>query len=62
MLDALYVVVPMTVHEVCYHTTCSLGKVLGILLDDFVEVDALEEDDLLAVRREKETLHLALSL
>ena len=49
MLDALYVVIPMTVHEVCYHATCSLRKVLWVLLDNLVEVDTLEYNNLLAV-------------
>ena len=50
----------MAVHEVCYYTTGSLGQIIGVLLDNLVEVDALQQDNLLSVGREHKTLHFAL--
>ena len=62
MLDALDKMIPMAVHEVGDDTTFCLRQVFGVLLDDLVEVDALQEDDLLTVGREQEALHLTLGL
>ena len=52
----------MTIHQVGDTTAGSLGQVVGILLDNLVEVNTLDDDNLLTVRRELETLNLAISL
>ena len=62
MLDALHVVVPMAIHQVVHHATGRFGQVFGVLLDDFIEVDALQEDSLLAIGSDEETLDLAFGL
>ena len=62
MLDALHVVVPMAIHQVGHHASGCLGQVGGLLLNDLVEGDALQDDDLRIVGREHEALHLALGL
>ncbi len=62
MLDALHIVVPMAIHQVVHDATGSFGKVFRILLDDFIEVDALQEDGFLAIRSEEEALDLAVGL
>ena len=58
MLDTLYIMVPMAIHQIRYQTTCCLRKIIWILLDDLVEIDAMEQDDLTAVRREFESLDI----
>ena len=62
MLDALHIVIPVAIHQVCHQTACSLWQVIGILLDDVVEVKAMKEDDLAAIRRELEALDVLGSL
>ncbi len=62
MLDALHIVVPMAIHQVVHHATGRFGQVFGVLLDDFIKVDALQEDSLLAIRSEEEALDLAFGL
>ena len=60
MLDGLHVVIPMAIHQVGDKTARSLGQVGGILLDDLVEVDALQQNHFLSVGREQEAFHLSL--
>ena len=62
MLNALHVVVPVAVHQVCDQSAGSLGQVGGGLLDALVEGNALQDDDLLTVGREFETLHVTIGL
>ena len=62
VLDALHVMVPVTVHQVGDTTTGSLGQVIGILLDNLMEGNTLDDDDMLAVRRELKPLNLSVGL
>ena len=62
VLDALDVVVPVAIHEVGDATACGLGQVGGVLLDNLMEGDALEDDDVFAVGGELEALDLAVGL
>ena len=62
MLDALHIVVPMAIHQVVHDTTCGFWKVLRLLFDDFIKVDALQDNGFLAVWSDEETLDLAVCL
>ena len=52
MLDRLYIVIPMAIHQISYQSARSLWQILRILLDDLVVVDRVEQNHLLAIRRE----------
>ena len=62
MLNTFHVVVPVAVHQVGHTATGSLRQVAGILLDDLVEGNALQDDDLFAVGREFKAFHLTVAL
>ena len=57
MLNALHIVVPVTVHQVGHQTACGFGQVGGVLLDDIMEGDGLQEDHAATVGRELEPFH-----
>ena len=57
MLDAFHVVVPVAVHQIGDQTTSSLGQIIGILLDDVVERDALQQHHGLAIGSKEEAFH-----
>ena len=52
----------MAVHQVSNQAASGLRQIIGILLNNLVEGDALEDDNLLAVGRELEAFHLAVGL
>ena len=52
----------MTVHQVRNQSSCCFGQVAGVLLNDLMEGDALEEDDFLPVGRELKALNLTICL
>ena len=56
MEKALYVVVPVAIVHISYETAGSQWKIRRILLDGSVVREFLDEDYLLAVRREAEAL------
>ena len=58
MLDALYIMIPVAIHQVCHQTTCSLWQIIGILLDDFIEIDAMQQNHFLTIGREHESLDI----
>ena len=60
MKDALHVVVPVAIVHVGNESTCSQGKVRWIFLDGAVVGQFLDEDNLLAVWRETESLDTGL--
>ena len=62
MLDRLYIVIPMAIHKVGYLSACSLWEVIGILLNDLMERQRLDDDYLLAIMRELETLYAVIIL
>ena len=49
MRHALYVVVPVTVIQICDETACSLWQVIRILPDAAVIRETLDEDHLAAI-------------
>ena len=58
VLDALYIVVPVAVHQISNQTTRCLWQIIRILLDNIVEIDAMKQDNLRAVRRELKALDI----
>ena len=62
MLDALHVVVPVTVHQVCDASACCLWQVVRVLPDNLMERHRLDDDDFLTVGRELKAFNLAVSL
>ena len=60
--NAFYIVVPMAIHEVSNQSSCSLGKVTWILLNDIVIGHLLDDNHLLLVGREEETFYFAVGL
>ena len=62
MRHALYVVIPVTVVQICDKASRSLGQVIRIFLDAAVIREALDEDHLAAIGREKESLDVDLAV
>ncbi len=60
--NALHVVIPVAIHQVCDQTACSFRQVGRVLLNAAVEGNALQHDDLLTVRRELKALNAAVGL